>query len=153
MKTACDRPQRAGPPAPAPPVLLTVGLDRRGCELTRWYCLKHGCVCDHVRSGREALAYLRKHSGRPPATILCAEVLADGSWLQVLEWVPCRLILVSPLADARLWAEAINLGACDLLSNPFSRTELEWSIDSARLAGAGTQPRHAGGPLVRAAND
>jgi hypothetical protein len=71
---------------------------------------------------------------RPPAIIICADVLPDGSWRQLLDGVAPRLIVVSRIADERLWAEALNLGACDLLSNPFSRVELEWTIDSARLA-------------------
>jgi hypothetical protein len=43
------------------------------------------------------------------------------------------VIVVSRAGDERLWAEALNLGAHDLLLNPFTEVELGWSLDSVRL--------------------
>ena len=74
-------------------------------------------------------------SERLPAMILCADVLPDGSWRQLLEWLPCRVIVVSRLADDRLWTETLDLGACDLLPDPFGETELDRALDSAALSG------------------
>lgn len=134
MTTACDRRMRKGPLCREPFTVLTVGLDHRAGDLIRRYSATRRWICDYVRSSREALGYLRMTNERPPAIVLCADVLPDGSWRQLLEWVGPRLIVVSRIADDRLWAEALNLGACDLLSNPFTKMELEWTIDSARLA-------------------
>jgi FixJ family two-component response regulator len=43
------------------------------------------------------------------------------------------LIVTSRLADDRLWAEALNLGAYDVLAKPFERLELVRSVSSAWL--------------------
>jgi FixJ family two-component response regulator len=37
---------------------------------------------------------------------------------------PPLLIVTSRLADARLWAEALNLGAYDVLAKPFDATQV-----------------------------
>jgi DNA-binding response OmpR family regulator len=70
--------------------------------------------------------------------------LAPGSWKDVLEQVtilpdPPPLIVASRLADERLWAETLNLGAFDVLAKPFDRTE------AIRVVGAAW--RAWGGPL------
>ena len=44
---------------------------------------------------------------------------------------PPLLIVTSGLADARLWAEALNLGTYDVLAKPFDATEV---IRIVRLA-------------------
>ena len=41
------------------------------------------------------------------------------------------LIVTSRLADDRLWAEALNLGAWDVLAKPFHVTEVIRSVRSA----------------------
>jgi DNA-binding response OmpR family regulator len=43
---------------------------------------------------------------------------------------PPALIVASRLADERLWAEALNLGAWDVLATPFNRNELIRSVRS-----------------------
>jgi DNA-binding NtrC family response regulator len=60
--------------------------------------------------------------------VVCERDLTPGSWKDVLEQVtivsdPPALIVTSQLADERLWAEALNLGAFDVLAKPFDRTE------------------------------
>jgi FixJ family two-component response regulator len=42
-------------------------------------------------------------------------------------------IVTSRLADDRLWAEALNRGAYDVLAKPFERMELVRSVSSAWL--------------------
>jgi FixJ family two-component response regulator len=44
---------------------------------------------------------------------------------------PPLLIVTSRLADARLWAEALNLGAYDVLAKPFDATEVIRSASRA----------------------
>lgn len=74
---------------------------------------------------------------------------ADGpgwDWKRVLNDLrgleqPPPLIVTSRHADDRLWAEALNVGAYDVLSQPFERNEVERVIASAR--------RHFDGTLLR----
>jgi DNA-binding NtrC family response regulator len=61
--------------------------------------------------------------------ILTEAALPDGSWQDVLVLArefPRRteVIVTDPLADARFWAEALNLGAYDLLAQPFYEPEV-----------------------------
>jgi len=63
------------------------------------------------------------------SVVLCESHLREGSWiglldeLQSLPYPPC-LIVTSATADERLWAEALNRGAWDVLAKPFNRSEL-----------------------------
>jgi DNA-binding NtrC family response regulator len=61
--------------------------------------------------------------------ILTEAVLPDGNWLDVLHLVrecprETEVIVTDPQADARFWAEALNLGAYDLLAQPFYKPEV-----------------------------
>jgi DNA-binding response OmpR family regulator len=70
------------------------------------------------------------------SVLLCERDLRPGTWIDVLERLntlpnaPC-LIVASRLADDRLWAEALNLGAWDVLSKPFDHIEVVRSVKSA----------------------
>jgi DNA-binding NtrC family response regulator len=92
-----------------------------------------------------ALLALRK---RQFEVVVCERDLPPGSWKDVLEQVtilpdPPSLIVTSRLADERLWAEALNLGAYDVLAKPFDSTE------AMRVFGAAW--RAWGGPVRRPA--
>jgi DNA-binding response OmpR family regulator len=68
--------------------------------------------------------------------------LPPGSWKDVLEQVtilpdPPSLIVTSRLADERLWAEALNLGAYDVLAKPFDSAEAMRVIGAAWRAWGG----------------
>jgi DNA-binding response OmpR family regulator len=96
--------------------------------------------CTTLVSG---LAALRN---RQFEVVVCERDLPPGSWKDVLEQVtilpdPPSLIVTSRLADERLWAEALNLGAYDVLAKPFDRTE------ALRVVGAAW--RTWGGPVRR----
>ena len=61
--------------------------------------------------------------------ILTEAELPDGKWIDVLnlarEITPrTEVIVTDPQADARFWAEALNLGAYDLLAQPFYKPEV-----------------------------
>ena len=61
--------------------------------------------------------------------ILCECEIGPGAWqglLALLERLPQRpfLIVTSRVADERLWAEALNLGAYNVLAKPFDRAEV-----------------------------
>ena len=84
--------------------------------------------------------------------VLCERESVAGSWKDVLESVgtfsaPPMLIVTSRTADEYLWAEALNLGAYDVLSKPYHPAEvvrvlslafLHWeNRPAARVARAG----------------
>jgi DNA-binding NtrC family response regulator len=86
-----------------------------------------------------ALAALRK---RQFEVVVCEQDLPPGSWKDVLDQVailpdPPSLIVTSRLANERLWAEALNLGAYDVLAKPFDRTEAMRVVAAAWRAWAG----------------
>jgi two-component system response regulator PilR (NtrC family) len=61
--------------------------------------------------------------------ILTEADLPDGKWLDVLHLArecprETEVIVTDPQADARFWAEALNLGAYDLLAQPFYEPEV-----------------------------
>ena len=67
--------------------------------------------------------------------VVCERDLVPGTWKDLLQEVnglahPPSLIVTSRLADERLWAEALNLGAWDVLAKPFDPTEVLRSMKS-----------------------
>lgn len=70
--------------------------------------------------------------------VLCERDLSPGSWIDVLAILQNLrnappLIVTSRLADDSLWAEALNLGAYDVLATPFDRQELLRTVNLAWL--------------------
>ena len=66
--------------------------------------------------------------------VLTEANLEDGTWLDVLKIARStntQLVVTHPWADARFWAEAINLGAYDLLAQPFFPAEVRRVLTSA----------------------
>jgi len=83
----------------------------------------------------EAMTTLR--SNRIPI-VLCDCDLGQSTWKDLLALIdllsdpPC-LIVTSRQADDRLWAEALNLGAYDVLPTPFDPTETTRTLGLAWL--------------------
>jgi len=80
-----------------------------------------------------AIAVLRQ--ARIPLVVTERD-LAPGSWRDILENLlllpdPPVLIVTSRLADEYLWAEALNLGAYDVLAKPFDASEVMRALGSA----------------------
>jgi DNA-binding NtrC family response regulator len=68
--------------------------------------------------------------------IIAERDLPDGDWRDVLSGLERQsysplLIVVSRLADERLWAEVLNLGGFDVLAKPFAHEEANRVIDHA----------------------
>jgi len=68
--------------------------------------------------------------------ILTEASLPDGKWLDLLHLVrQCphspQVVVTSPQADARLWAEALNLGVYDVLAQPFYEFEVRRILSNA----------------------
>ena len=81
---------------------------------------------EHVPSLRHARTRLRRQDYD---VILTEAALPDGKWLDVLHLVrqsprETEVIVTDPQADASFWAEALNLGAYDLLAQPFYEPEV-----------------------------
>jgi DNA-binding response OmpR family regulator len=63
------------------------------------------------------------------AIVICDDDLSPGTWREMVRHIsrmddPPLLIVTARLADERLWAEALNLGAHDVLARPFDPTEV-----------------------------
>lgn len=91
-----------------------------------WLLFKANCV-------RDALSILGTHD---ISVVLCEQDLKSGTWMDLLERLnalpnPPSLIVTSRLADDRLWAQALNLGAWDVLSKPFDPSEVLRSVKVA----------------------
>lgn len=93
------------------------------------------CVWTLARSTdlKSAWRLLRTH--RFPL-VLCECDLRQGTWRELLDLLkllpePPFLIVTSRAADERLWAEALNLGAYDVLAKPFDRTEVSRIVSLA----------------------
>jgi len=80
-----------------------------------------------------ALALLQQHD---IGVVLCERNLQPGTYIDMLDQLHAlrsapSLIVTSRLADEYLWAEALNLGAWDVLAKPFYATEVNRIIGSA----------------------
>ena len=80
-----------------------------------------------------ALAFLRVQK---TPVVLCETDLRPGSWRDLMEEITHApdapaIIVSSRLADDRLWAEALNLGAWDVLARPFVASEVFHAVSAA----------------------
>ena len=85
----------------------------------------------HASSLKDAASKLRAANF---GVVLAEAKLDDGDWLDLLELTRrsgTELIVTDAWADAQFWAMAINLGAYDVLAQPFSGTEVRRVLASA----------------------
>jgi DNA-binding response OmpR family regulator len=80
-----------------------------------------------------ALACLRRH---PVQVVICDKEGPGWHWKKVLRdlrrlALPPQLIVTSRIADDSLWAEVLNIGAYDVLAQPFHREEVERVVAAA----------------------
>jgi DNA-binding NtrC family response regulator len=80
-----------------------------------------------------ALDFLR---AQKTPVVLCETDLRPGTWRDLLEEITHApnapaVIVSSRLADDRLWAEALNLGAWDVLARPFVASEVFHAVSAA----------------------
>ncbi len=73
----------------------------------------------------------------PVHVVVSKKRVHDWNWKRLLADLhrhvrPPQLIITSHIADERLWAEALNWGAYDVLAEPLRRDEVERVIASAR---------------------
>lgn len=73
-----------------------------------------------------------------PEVVVCERDLENRNWLDLWERAatlpnPPSVIVTSRLADDHLWAEALNLGAYDVLGKPFNSAEVLRTLSQASL--------------------
>ena len=83
-------------------------------------------VLRHAESLRQARTKLQQEEFD---VILTEASLPDGNWVDALHLareIPreVQVIVTDPQADARFWAEVLNLGAYDLVAQPFYEPEV-----------------------------
>jgi DNA-binding NtrC family response regulator len=88
---------------------------------------------DHVETLQQARAKLQQDDY---CVILTEAALSDGKWLDALHLArqclqELEVIVTDLQADAQLWAEALNLGAYDLLAQPFYEPEVRRILSNA----------------------
>ena len=88
---------------------------------------------DHVHDLRHARSRL-KHA--PYKVVLTEAALPDGFWQDVLRAArqlspETEVIVTDAFADARFWAEVLNMGAYDLLAQPFYESEVRRILSNA----------------------
>ena len=93
---------------------------------SRACCSALPLVLDHVETLQQARTELQQGEYD---VILTEAALPDGNWLDALHLAreyprDVEVIVTDPQADARFWAEALNLGAYDLLTQPFYEPEV-----------------------------
>lgn len=95
---------------------------------SKWRLYRADCL-------ETALRVLHKHE---VGVVLSEKELPPHSWIDILYLVnhvqsAPAFIVTSRLADDRLWMEALNLGAYDVLAKPFNRDEVLRSVSLAWL--------------------
>jgi CheY-like chemotaxis protein len=95
------------------------GSDWQMCPDTSWTL----SATDDLPSAVDGL------QGSGVSIVLCGREGASCTWKDVLEHVgrfpaPPMVIVASRTADEYLWAEALNLGAYDVLSKPYHPAEV-----------------------------
>lgn len=86
--------------------------------------------------GAASLAEALRLLKQKPRLIVCERELPDGNWRDLLRQAsqmddPPAVIVSTPSADRRFWAEVINLGAFDVLMKPFENNEVRQVLGMA----------------------
>ena len=106
-------------------IVLSVSPNDEDCaSLERIF--KSGWTVIASATVASALSVLREI---PIPIVICDCDISPGTWGEMLDHIsllpdPPLLIVTSRLADERLWAEALNLGAWDVLAKPFDTNEV-----------------------------
>ena len=104
-------------------------------DLSRLRCLFAGSGWELITAESLADAGQSLQRNMVPV-VLCESRLPDGDWKALLLMVnqlahPPKLIVTSRHADETLWAEALNLGAFDVLADPPRQKDVFHALSSA----------------------
>ena len=91
------------------------------------YLEEAGMEVSFARNCREALRKLNE--GLHYDLVLVDSRISGGSWREILQFVrdtrtPYEVIICSRFGDEQLWAEMIEMGAFDLIPEPYDRLEV-----------------------------
>jgi DNA-binding NtrC family response regulator len=128
------------PPETAFNLVLSVSPNHEDCASlegildSQWTVIAGSTIASALSALREI----------PIPIVICDCDISSGTWGEMLDHLtllpdPPLLIVTSRLADERLWAEALNLGAWDVLAKPFAADEV---IRIVSIAGQHWQDRH-----------
>jgi DNA-binding NtrC family response regulator len=93
--------------------------------------LDEGSTVVHASSLKDAVSRLRAADF---GVVLTEAKLDDGNWLDLLDLtrrLGTELVVTYAWADAQFWAMAINMGAYDMLAQPFHGMEVRRVLASA----------------------
>jgi len=95
-----------------------------------------------------AVTVLRERRGPLIPIVVCECGLSPDLWKELLQKLatlsdPPYLIVTSRLANERLWAEALDLGAYDVLASPLDKEEVIRTLHSAWLHWSNRHARRA----------
>jgi DNA-binding NtrC family response regulator len=107
------------------PILL-ISQYREDEHFLREVLTNFACPLETSESWQEARPVIHSHV---LSVVVTESELPDGTWRDVLSSLdqvsnPPLLIVVSRLADERLWAEVLNQCGFDVLAKPFARDEV-----------------------------
>ena len=89
--------------------------------------------CENVSTLNRAR---QKLEGEAFGVVLTEASLPDGNWADVVRLAGQTkrgpaVVVTDELADTRFWLDALELGAYDVLSKPFYRDEVQWTLANA----------------------
>lgn len=118
---------------------LLISPAERDHELLEKLFAEQGWTLFSARSLGSASILLRQEN---ISVVLTERDLPAGTWRDVLEIAhgvvrPPLVIVTSLHADEQLWAEALNLGAYDVLAKPFNQLEIVRVLNSAWIRHSG----------------
>ena len=118
---------------------LLISPAERDPEFLEKLFVEQGWTLFSARSLGSASILLRQEN---ISVVLTERDLPAGSWRDVLEIasavIRAPLVIVTSLhADEQLWAEALNLGAHDVLAKPFNQSEIVRVFNSAWIRHSG----------------
>jgi len=114
---------------------------------------QQGWILYKARTLESAVDSLRRN---PVPVVMTERDLPLGNWKDVLaaiQQLPQTplLIVTARVADECLWAEVLNLGGHDVLSQPFQVSELLWVLGNAWRRGENNRTqalKHKGRPVL-----
>ncbi len=113
--------------------LLLISPVEQDHEILKSLFAGQACILLSAHSLGSAVRFLQDHA---ISVIVTERELPGGTWRDVLETVrplPSSppVIVTSLHADEQLWAEALNLGAYDVLAKPLNKAEILRVLHSA----------------------
>ena len=92
-----------------------------------------GCKLRYARTRQEAREILESN---PVGVVVAESDVEEGGWREMLDDLqqrpdPPLLVVTARLADESLWAEALNMGAYDVLAKPLDAEEVARVIGAA----------------------